>query len=36
VKSVAAEIGATTPIELVVYEKFVRGLVLGEPTIEDA
>ena len=25
-----------TPIELTVYEKFVRGLVLGEPEVEDA
>lgn len=36
VKSVAAEIGSTTPIELTVFEKFVRGLVLGEPSVEDA
>jgi len=35
VKSVLTKLGATTAIELVVFEKFVRGKVVGEPTDLD-
>ena len=34
VKNVLTKIGASSAVELVVYEKFVRGLVVAEPELD--